>query len=109
MWDIHTLWFEISIISSILLLWHIFFGHFEERSSKLRKLGKAIMTYAIVISLSLLFGRTIAFITLGLWIIPVLYIHAIRLPKKWINGWTGEPKSKYYELRGRTKDIFSKK
>jgi len=27
-------------------------------------------------------------------------VHAIWLPSKGINGWTGEPKDKYYELRG---------
>jgi hypothetical protein len=30
------------------------------------------------------------------------------LPKKGINGWTGEPKSKYYEYRKWDKDIFKK-
>jgi hypothetical protein len=29
-----------------------------------------------------------------------LIIHVWWLPKKGINGWTGEPKEKYYELRG---------
>jgi hypothetical protein len=28
------------------------------------------------------------------------------LPKKGINGWTGEPKSKYYDFRGWDKNIF---
>jgi hypothetical protein len=27
--------------------------------------------------------------------------------KKGINGWTGEPKSKYYDFRGWDKNIFS--
>jgi hypothetical protein len=30
----------------------------------------------------------------------VAFIHAIWLPGKGINGWTGEPENKYYELRG---------
>jgi hypothetical protein len=61
---------------------------------------------AIVICSSIFFGRTIAFILLGAFLIPVLYIHLILLPKKGINGWTGKPKSKYYEFRGWSKDIF---
>ena len=40
---------------------------------------------------------------LGIMIIPVLIIHIWWLPKKGINGWTGEPKEKYYELRGWSK------
>jgi hypothetical protein len=37
---------------------------------------------------------------LALFFLPVVYIHAISLPKNGINGWTAEPKEKYYELRG---------
>ena len=32
--------------------------------------------------------------------LAVVYVHAVWLPSKGINGWTGEPKDKYYELRG---------
>ena len=40
-------------------------------------------------------------ILLGVFFLPAVYIHAYYLPKKkGINGWTGEPKEKYYELRG---------
>jgi hypothetical protein len=48
----------------------------------------------------------IAFLILGLTLIPIFYIHAMLLPKKGINGWTGEPKSKYYDFRGWDKNIF---
>ena len=54
-------------------------------------------------------GRTFAMIFLALFIIPLIYVHGYFLPKKkGINGWTGEPKSKYYEFRKWNKDIFSK-
>ena len=47
-------------------------------------------------------------IFLGIFIFPLLYIHGYYLPKKkGINGWTGEPKSKYYDFRGWDKNIFS--
>ena len=32
--------------------------------------------------------------------LPVVYIHVWLLPSQGINGWTGEPKEKYYALRG---------
>jgi hypothetical protein len=106
MWNTHTLWFEISIVTVFYLLGNIFMGHFEERSPKWRKLAKYIVTLAIIIAISIFFGRTIALILLGLAVIPVIYIHGIVLPRKGINGWTGEPKSKYYEFRGWDKNIF---
>ncbi len=106
MWNTDSLWLEISIVSFFLLMGHIFMGHFEERTPKLRKFGKAVATLVLVILLSSLFGRTVAFTVFGFFLIPVVYIHGIWLPKRGINGWTGEPKSKYYDLRGWRKNIF---
>jgi len=106
MWNTNSLWFEIAIVTIFILLGHIFLGHFEERSPKWRKVAKWLATVIIIVSLSVFFGRTIAFVILGIALIPVVYIHGILLPKKGINGWTGEPKSKYYEFRGWSKNIF---
>ncbi len=106
MWNTSSLWFEIALVSILLLLGGIFLGHFEERTSPWRKLAKYVATLIIVLSISIYFGRTIALSVLGISLIPVLYVHGILLPKKGINGWTGEPKGKYYEFRGWSKDIF---
>lgn len=106
MWSTDTLWFEISIVTIIILLGHIFLGHFEERSPKWRKVVKYLVAVALTISISIFFGRTVAFIVLGLFFIPVVYVHGVLLPKKGINGWTGEPKSRYYDFRGWNKNIF---
>jgi hypothetical protein len=106
MWNTNSLWFEIAIVTIFILLGHIFLGHFEERSPKWRKVAKWLATVIIIVSLSVFFGRTIAFVILGLALIPIVYVHGILLPKKGINGWTGEPKSKYYEFRGWSKNIF---
>jgi len=44
---------------------------------------------------------------LAAFLIPLLYVHGYFLPrKKGINGWTGEPKSKYYDFRHWDKNIF---
>jgi hypothetical protein len=109
MWNTDTFWFEISIVTFFFLLGHIFMGHFEERSPKWRKLAKYFATLAIIITLSIFFGRAVAFIVLGVALLPVIYIHGVVLPKKGINGWTGEPKSRYYDFRGWDKNIFGEK
>jgi len=106
MWNTDSLWLEISIVSFFLLMGHIFMGHFEERTPKLRKFAKVVASLVLVIVLSSIFGRTVAFTVFGLFLIPVVYIHGIWLPKRGINGWTGEPKSRYYDLRGWSKNIF---
>ena len=93
-------WFEVAVVSAIYAIGNMLFGHFEEHTPKLRRVFKYFLTIAIVIALSYYFGRTIAMIVLGLMFIPPIYIHTIILPKKGINGWTAEPKERYYELRG---------
>jgi hypothetical protein len=101
-----SLWFEIAIVSTTIALGHILLGHFEERTPRARKLLKFLGAMGLVIGLSILLGRAIALTVYGLMFIPVLYIHLVMLPKKGINGWTGKPKSRYYEYRGWDKDIF---
>jgi hypothetical protein len=103
----NTLWFEISVVSIIYALGNILMGHFEEQTPKIRRVGKYLLTLLIVCGVSVLFGREISMMLLSIFIIPLLYIHGYYLPKKkGINGWTGEPKSKYYEFRNWNKDIF---
>ena len=108
MWNTDSLWFEIAIVTIVFLLGHIYLGHFEERSPKWRKLLKYIVTVAIIVAISVYAGRVYALSILGLAFIPVVYIHGILLPRKGINGWTGEPKGKYYDFRGWDKNIFNK-
>ena len=109
MWTTESLWFEIALVSIIFALGNILMGHFEERTPKIRRVGKYLLTLLVVCVISVFFGRAASMVLLASFIIPVLYIHGYYLPKvKGINGWTGEPKSKYYEFRKWDKNIFSK-
>ncbi len=102
------LWTEIALVSILFLLGHIYLGHFEEKSPKWKKLLKYVVTLILVCGLSLMFGRTVALIFLGSTLLPIIYIHGFWLPGKGINGWTGEPRDKYYQLRGWHKDFLKK-
>jgi hypothetical protein len=109
MWSTESLWFEVAVVSIIYALGNILMGQFEEQTPKIRRVGKYLLTLILVCGISVLAGRTFAMIFLALFIIPLIYVHGYVLPKKkGINGWTGEPKSKYYEFRKWNKDIFSK-
>jgi hypothetical protein len=109
MWTTESLWFEIALVSIIFALGNILMGHFEEHTPKIRRVLKYIMTIVIVCGISVLFNRMAAVIFLAIFIFPVLYIHGYYLPKKGINGWTGEPKEKYYKLRGWDKKLNKEK
>lgn len=107
MWYTESLWFEIAIVSIVFAIGNMVMGHFEERTPKFRRVGKYILIVAIVCVISVLFGRAVSMIVLGASFLPILYIHGYYFPKKkGINGWTGEPKSKYYDFRGWDKNIF---
>ena len=110
MWSTNSLWFEVAIVSIIYAVGNIVFGQFEERTPKFRRVGKYILTLIIVCLISFYLGRTIAMSFLALFLVPLVYAHGYILPKKkGINGWTGEPKSKYYDFRHWDKDIFKDK
>jgi hypothetical protein len=109
MWTTESLWFEIAIVSTIYALGNILMGHFEERTPKIRRVGKFLLSLVVICCISVYFGRGIAMTVLSFFAIPLLYVHGYYLPKrKGINGWTGEPKSKYYAFRKWSMDIFSK-
>jgi hypothetical protein len=57
MWSTESLWFETAIVSIIFAVGNMVMGHFEERTPKLRMVGKYILILTIVCGVSVLFGR----------------------------------------------------
>jgi hypothetical protein len=95
-----SLWFETAVITSIFAIGQIFFGHFELRTPKWKRVLKVPVFLVLACTLSTLFGRTWFFVLLGILFGLFLVIHAWWLPKNGINGLTANPKEKYYALRG---------
>ena len=52
-------------------------------------------------------GRVWGYAALGLLLAAGAAIHFTVLSSRGINGWTGEPKGRYYEFRKWDKNIFS--
>jgi hypothetical protein len=95
-----TLWFEVAVVMTIFAVGNVLFGHFEERTPKWQRLLKMVVTLALTLAISHFFGRFWFWAFLGAMLVPVLVIHGWLLPSKGINGWTGEPREKYYAFRG---------
>ena len=95
-----NLWVEVAIVATIFAVGNITMGHWEAQTPKWRRLLKFVLFVALVVALSKWLGRAWSFGFLGLMGVAVLVIHGWWLPRQGINGWTGEPKEKYYAMRG---------
>ena len=96
------MWFEIAIVANIFAVGNILFGHFEAGTPRWRRLLKMVLVTAIAVALSRYLGRVWFWAFLGGLLLPAVYIHVWWLPSRGVNGWTCEPKQRYYELRGWT-------
>jgi hypothetical protein len=88
------------MVALLLTFGNIALRHFEPRMPLWRRFLKTFIALTITAAVSYYFGRTGVIVALGVAAVPLIYIHAIWLPRHGVNGWTGEPRDKYYALRG---------
>ena len=100
MWRTDTYWFDVALATGLLMLGHLYFGRFEEHKPRWRLLLKSIIGVAMVLGISAWFGRTWTFVFIGLLGLGVVIVHGWWLPRNGVNGWTAEPRDRYYELIG---------
>ena len=93
-------WFEVAVMASIFALGQMLMGHFEERVPKWKKVAKFFAMTGLAVLISAWAGRPWFYGFLGFGLVFALVVHAWWLPRNGIHGWTGEPKDKYYQLRG---------
>ena len=91
---------DLGIVAAILAFGNIKLRHFDPRIPLRRRVLKVFAALAVTAIISHYLGRTGVLIGLGIVMLPVVYIHGIWLPRHGVNGWTGEPREKYYALRG---------
>ena len=94
------MWFEFAVIALLFAVGNVLFGHFEEGTPRWRRLLKMALVMTVGVAISSSLGRGWFWAFLGALALPALVIHAWWLPRQGINGWTGEPRDKYYALRG---------
>jgi len=95
------MWMTIAITAMIFAVGNILFGHFEERTPKWRRVIKVFLVTGFVGSIAWKFGAFWGLAPVGLMLVAFVIVHLWWLPSKGINGLTGEPRDKYYALRGR--------
>ena len=95
-----NIWIDIAIMASLYAIGGILFGHFEQRTPKWRRVLKFFMFTALIVLISSTAGRVWIIAFVGTLLAFVLVVHLWWLPKHGIDPFTGEPKEKYYALRG---------
>ena len=100
MWTTNTYWFDVAVATTMLMLGHLFLGRFSEYQSRWRRLIKSVLGVVILVGTTVLAGREWMYVMLALIIAAVVVVHGWVLPRKGVNGWTAEPRDRYYELMG---------
>jgi hypothetical protein len=100
MWATTTLWFDVAIAMTVFMLGHLCFGRFVEHQSRGRRLLKSLLGVGLLVTSSAWFGRGWMYVVLAAIVAGVGTVHAWWLPRKGVNGWTAEPRDRYYELMG---------
>ena len=91
---------DVGAMALFLIVGNVLFRHFDPMLTLPRRIAKIALILSITAAVSYFFGRTGVVVAFGIAFLPIVYIHGIWLPKHGVNGWTGEPKAKYYALRG---------
>jgi hypothetical protein len=92
--------FDVTLVAFLLAVGNVAFLRFDPHKPWWRRLLKSLLILAITVAISHYFGRTGVLVAIGIALLPLIYVHAIWLPRHGINGWTAEPRDKYYALRG---------
>jgi hypothetical protein len=92
------MWMAVAITALIFAIGNIYFGHFEERKPRWKRVTKIVIVTGAVAALSSEFGTLWGLVPVALMLIVAAVVHGWWLPRHGINGITGEPKEKYYEL-----------
>ena len=100
MWRTETYWFDVAIATTVLTLGHLCFGRFVEHQPRWRRGLKSLLLVAMLVGTTAWAGRGWMFVVLGVIAAGVLIVHAWWLPRHGVNGWTAEPRDRYYALLG---------
>ena len=93
---------DVTVMAAFLLAGNILFHHFDPFLPLSRRIIKTAAALAATAIVSHYLGHIGVVILFGIILVPLIYVHGIWLPRNGVNGWTGEPREKYYALRGWT-------
>ena len=100
LWSTNTPWFDVALTSAVFMVGQLCLGRFVEHQSRFRRLLKSGIGIALIVAISVWAGRLWLYLLLGVVLVGVGVVHGWWLPRRGINGWTAEPRDRYYALLG---------
>jgi hypothetical protein len=95
---------DLAIMAAFLVFGNWRFYRFDPFQPAWRRVLKVVLALAASAVVSYYFGTKGVLVLLSLFLLPLVYVHGYWLPKNGVNGWTAEPREKYYALRGWTQE-----
>jgi hypothetical protein len=99
-WRTDTYWFDVAVVVFLLMLGQLFFGRFSEYQQRWRRLLKSLVGIVLIVGTAALFGRAWMWVLIAAIGVALIVVHGWWLPRNGVNGWTAEPRERYYELLG---------
>jgi hypothetical protein len=100
MWRTDTLWFDLALVATIYAFGATLFGRFEEHRPRGRRALKVAALLTLSVALAATAGRGWMLALLGGLLVVAVVVHGWWLPRHGVNGWTAEPRERYYALLG---------
>jgi hypothetical protein len=100
MWRTDTPWFDVALIATLLAFGNAWFGRFAEHEPRWRRTAKIVVGLTLFTGVSVAAGRGWMYAAVAVTLAAVTVVHAWWLPKHGVNGWTAEPRERYYALLG---------
>jgi len=94
------MWMPVAITAFIFAVGNILFGHFQEKTPKWRRVAKVVLVLGVVGAISAKAGPFWGLAPVAVMLVLFVIVHFWWLPRHGVNGLTGEPRDKYYELMG---------
>ena len=91
---------DVIVVALLLAIGNVLFWHFDPFMPLWRRALKFILIVSVAAAIDRFFGRTALLAVGGVGLAAFVYVHGIWLPRHGVNGWTGEPRAKYFALRG---------
>lgn len=91
---------DVGVVTVILIFGNIVFWKFDPFLPLWKRGLKFLLIVGAAGLISNYFGHLGVAIAFGIALLPIVYIHGIWLPRRGVNGWTAEPRDKYYALKG---------